>query len=111
MNGYGHGITAGAVPSAPGETLEIYGLGLGITDPLVAAGVPSPASLPARALEPPHLQIGGIDAKITFAGLTPGLAGVYQVNAIVPAGIASGLQGIAWLRPDGGQVDSAIAVK
>ena len=96
-------------PAAAGEVLEFYGLGLGLTDPLVDAGVPSPASPPARARQTPRLQIGGRDATILFAGLTPGIVGVYQVNAIVPSGLAPGIQNVNWAGS--GSIYSAIAVK
>jgi len=98
-------------PAAAGETLEIYGLGFGVTDPLVAAGVPSPASPLARAHQMPQLQIGGVDAAIKFAGLTPGVVGVYQVNAVVPQGLAAGLQNLTWSGPGGPVDNSSIAVK
>jgi uncharacterized protein (TIGR03437 family) len=96
-------------PAAAGEVLEFYGLGLGLTDPPVDPGVPSPASPPARARQTPHLEIGGRDATILFAGLTPGIVGVYQVNAIVPAGLAPGIQNVNWAGS--GTIYSAIAVK
>jgi uncharacterized protein (TIGR03437 family) len=98
-------------PAAAGEILEVYGLGLGVTDPLVDAGVSSPATPPARARQMPQLQIGGMDATLTFAGLTPGLVGVYQANAVVPAGLASGLQSLTWKGPDGPVSYSSLAVK
>jgi uncharacterized protein (TIGR03437 family) len=97
-------------PAAVGETLEIYGLGLGVTNPMVQAGAASPASPPARALQTPQLQIGGKDALVAFAGLTPGLAGVYQVNAIVPAGLLPGMHSLTWGTAAGGGF-SSIGVK
>jgi uncharacterized protein (TIGR03437 family) len=107
----GTGVAADlAHPAAAGETLEIYGLGLGVTNPMVQAGVRSPASPPARALETPRLQIGGKDAVVVFAGLAPGFAGVYQVNAIVPAGLLPGLHSVTW-GPAAGAGFSSIGVK
>ena len=34
--------------------------------------------------------IGGKSAQVAFSGLTPGYAGLYQINAVVPAGITTG---------------------
>jgi minor extracellular serine protease Vpr len=38
----------------------------------------------------PVVTIGGQTATVQFSGLTPGLPGLYQVNAVVPAGISAG---------------------
>jgi uncharacterized protein (TIGR03437 family) len=89
-----------ARPAAAGDTLELYCFGLGATDPVVQVGAASPTP-PARARVVPRLQIGGRDAEISFAGLVPGLAGVYQVNAKVPAGLLPGYQPVRWLASDG----------
>jgi uncharacterized protein (TIGR03437 family) len=40
--------------------------------------------------------IGGKAAGVEFAGLTPGLAGVYQVNAKVPSGLRPGRHVVSW---------------
>ena len=56
------------------------------------------------------IQIGGRDATVTFAGLAPGMAGVYQVNAIVPSGLAPGMQGVGW-PGDSNLIYSFIMVK
>lgn len=95
------GVVVDAANAAPaGEILSVYALGLGVTSPMVEAGVPSPLP-PANAVVMPRLQIGGRDADILFAGLTPGLAGVYQVNFRVPAELAPGYQPLRWIASDG----------
>jgi uncharacterized protein (TIGR03437 family) len=71
-------------PAAAGQILELYCYGLGVTNPLVAPAIGSPSSPPATATALPHIRVGGVDADILFAGLAPGLAGVYQINLRVP---------------------------
>jgi uncharacterized protein (TIGR03437 family) len=83
-------------PAVAGEILEIYGTGLGTTEPPVPAGTPAPASPPARTLVTPQVLFGNIQGQVVFAGLTPGLAGVYQVNVMVPAGLRPGTQVVQW---------------
>jgi uncharacterized protein (TIGR03437 family) len=85
-----------AHPATAGETLETYGSGLGITNPTVAPGQPSPASPPASAAVKPQVTIGNLPAQVTFGGLVPGLVGVYQINAVVPAGLTPGQQSLVW---------------
>ncbi len=36
-------------------------------------------------------MIGGIEIPAAFAGLTPGVAGLYQANIMVPAALPPGL--------------------
>jgi len=80
-------VTAG-VPSQPatrGGYVSIFCTGLGATEPAVASGQPGPRSGPPALVKMPvTVTIGGRSAVVSFAGLAPGLAGVYQVNAQVP---------------------------
>jgi len=86
-------VTAG-VPGEPttvGGVISIYCTGLGATEPAVASGQPGPSAEPlARVKALPTVTIGGLPATVSFAGLAPGFAAVYQVNAQVPAGAAAG---------------------
>ena len=36
-------------------------------------------------------RIGSSEAQVSFAGLTPGFVGLYQINAVIPAAVAPGL--------------------
>ena len=78
-------------PSAPaqaGDVLVIYSAGLGPTDIPVAAGSQTPVDRLANTATPVTVTIGGTTATVLFAGLTPGSSGLYQVNAVVPAGVS-----------------------
>lgn len=90
-------------PAQAGELLELYGTGLGATDPLVPAGQASPGDPAATATLTPVVLVGDVQAEVKFAGLTPGLAGVYQVNILLPAGLTSGRYPITLKGADGSQ--------
>ena len=80
------GLVAGAAtcPAKPGDSIEIYGLGWGATDPDVVPGNLTPGSPLHRA---PNVtaRFGETPATVQFAGRSPGLAGVYQLNLAVPS--------------------------
>ena len=44
----------------------------------------------ARTVDLVNVTIGGVPAQVDFSGLAPGFAGLYQVNAVVPAGVTPG---------------------
>jgi uncharacterized protein (TIGR03437 family) len=73
-----------AHPAKPGEFLVMYLLGMGPTNPSVISGVASPGVPPALVATPATVKVGGLDADVLFAGLTPALVGLYQVNIRVP---------------------------
>jgi uncharacterized protein (TIGR03437 family) len=74
-----------ASPAQPGENVIAYLAGLGDTTVPVATGGPSPLNPLAWAGVPPSLTLNGVSVPVQFAGLTPGLVGLYQLNFQVPA--------------------------
>jgi trimeric autotransporter adhesin len=74
-------------PAAIGEVVVIYCTGLGTVTPAVTEGQPAPK---ATTVNPTTVTIGGQPAQVQYSGLTPGFAGLYQVNAVVPSGITTG---------------------
>lgn len=77
-----------ARPARPGETVVIFCTGLGqVSDP-VPTGVL--ASGLHTTVQPATATIDGLPAVVDFSGLAPGFAGLYQVNARIPAGARSG---------------------
>jgi uncharacterized protein (TIGR03437 family) len=86
------GSIAGASnPASRGETLVLYLTGLGPVDNPPATGAAASLTTLSPTIIKPQVTIGGFDAALVFSGLTPGFIGLYQVNATVPAAVASGL--------------------
>jgi uncharacterized protein (TIGR03437 family) len=77
-------------PAKPGETIVLYANGFGPTSAPVVSGDETQTG----TLSPlPTIEIGGVAATVTFAGLVA--PGEFQFNAIVPASLANGDQPIA----------------
>ena len=80
-----------AAPAHAGETLVIFMTGLGQVDGDLASGQPAPASPLLRVLTPVQVEMGTVAVTPDFAGLSPGLAGVNQVNLVVPLTLPTGI--------------------
>ena len=78
-------------PAKAGDVIVAYANGMGPVSNTPASGAVSPGggSL-AVCQQLPSATIGGIPARVEFAGLVPGFVGEYQVNITVPAGVAAG---------------------
>ncbi len=82
-------------PAAKGSFVSVYATGEGVTSPPQATGSVTPSTGTSFPLPVGNvgLTIGGVAAQILYAGETPGdVAGLLQVTAYVPTGIASGPQ-------------------
>jgi uncharacterized protein (TIGR03437 family) len=78
-------------PATPGSTyLQIYCMGLGAVSNQPADGAAAPSGPLAETSVTPTVTIGGVTGNAIFSGLAPGYVGLYQVNALVPASVASG---------------------
>lgn len=80
-------------PAPPGSIVMIYCSGAGVTDPAIADAGITPTSQPFPALvnQPVTVTIGGIAAQVQYAGGAPGaVAGLTQINAVVPANAPTG---------------------
>ena len=82
--------------ASSGQTITAYITGDGDVTPTLTTGdTPaqgtSVARLPRPRL-PVAVAVGGVQAVVRFIGITPGTAGVTQINVTVPDGIAPGIQ-------------------
>lgn len=83
-------LNSASNPAMQGSILTFFGTGEGLTNGANIAG--QTASSPyAQPVLPVSITIGGATATLLYAGEAPGLVGMLQVNALVPAGTASGI--------------------
>jgi uncharacterized protein (TIGR03437 family) len=87
QHGLDYSLVDATHPGKPGEYLIMYLAGMGATNPSVTSGAASPA---AQATVQPTVTVDGQNAAIAYAGLTPGLAGLYQINFQVPGSAKTG---------------------
>jgi uncharacterized protein (TIGR03437 family) len=81
-------------PAPRGSIVVFSASGLGAVNPPVAAGAVPPSNPLSTVAAGVAATIGGVPATVHFAGLAPGIPGVYQLNVEIPAGAASGTQEI-----------------
>lgn len=77
-------------PAQAGSAIIAYLTGSGPVSKSIADGVASPSSTLISATSAVTATIGSQTAQVLFAGLAPGLVGVFQVNVMVPSGLAAG---------------------
>lgn len=99
-----------ASPAIPGETLQAFLTGLGPADPPVADGAAASASPLSKATTAFTAYVGWAKCTVTFAGLAPTLAGVFQVNIQLPAVVPNGDQFFEIDGPDSASTQGTIPV-
>jgi trimeric autotransporter adhesin len=83
-------INGAARPAKVGDYIQLYITGAGQTSPSGTDGLINTAPLPVP-VGAVKVTIGGQPATVQFAGGAPGaVAGVFQVNALIPSGITVG---------------------
>jgi uncharacterized protein (TIGR03437 family) len=102
-------LAAPATPAVRGGYISIYCTGLGAVTNQPASGAAAPLSPLAFSVTLPTVSIGGAQAIVSYSGLAPSLVGLYQVNAIVPAGIAPG-NAVAVVLSIGGLASNTVTI-
>jgi uncharacterized protein (TIGR03437 family) len=91
-------------------TILIYCTGLGpVSSNQPATGAPASLTNLANTTTPATVSIGGVALTSSFSGLAPGFVGLYQVNALVPAGTASG-NSVPVTISIGGQTSNTVTI-
>jgi uncharacterized protein (TIGR03437 family) len=82
-------INTPGVTINPGGIVILYGTGFGRVGNPPADGVAAGAAT-QTTLVSPTVMIGGRQATVQYSGLAPGFVGLYQINAVIPAGTPEG---------------------
>jgi uncharacterized protein (TIGR03437 family) len=77
------------------DYIAIYCTGLGPVagengEPAPTDGSAVPYPPLYKTIAPVRVTVGGVDAPVVFAGMTPSLVSLYQIDAQIPEGIAAG---------------------
>jgi uncharacterized protein (TIGR03437 family) len=97
-------------PALPGETIVLYVNGLGDVNPPVADGVPASLVTLSPAVTQPLILIDNEPATVGFAGLSPGLTGVYAITVTIPPDIGPGDVFIDISLPDAYTTEAQIPI-
>jgi uncharacterized protein (TIGR03437 family) len=82
-----------ASPARPGEVVQVFLTGIGAVFPTISDGAPGGGTANTLNQTSPGTVKGNIDnlpAEVSYSGLAPLLAGLYQVNLKVPDDASSG---------------------
>jgi uncharacterized protein (TIGR03437 family) len=97
-------------PARPGETILLYVNGLGDVDPPVSDGTRASLTVLSYAVNTPVMVVDGEEATVGFAGLSPGLIGVYAITVTIPSDIAPGNVFIDISLPDSYTTEAQIPI-
>jgi uncharacterized protein (TIGR03437 family) len=93
-------LNSPANPGLRGSAIVVYCTGLGAVSP---SGDLSVANTPVTVV------LGGAELPAAFAGLTPGLIGLYQVNVLLPTAMPPGMYLPFYLK-QAGAIGNAVTV-
>ena len=100
-----------ANPAAAGTVVTLFATGEGQTSPPGVDGKPASAPLPQPVL-PVTVTIGGVAADVQYAGAAPQVvAGVMQVNAVVPSGVTGAAAVVVTVGGAASQSGVTVAVR
>jgi len=77
-------VNASGKGAQPGDVLVAYLIGSGPLDNPIATGAAASSSPLSREKLTTAVTVGGSSASVQFAGMTPGYAGLMQINFVIP---------------------------
>ena len=104
-----YSLVSPSSPAQVNETISVYVTGLGDITPSVSDGAAGPTSL-TSTINPITVYVDNVAATVSYAGLAPGLAGLYQINVTIPSGVSNGDVYLTVAGPDSYSSESIITV-
>jgi uncharacterized protein (TIGR03437 family) len=77
-------------PAKIGEYISVYVTGLGAVSPAITDGAPGPVESLSQTTGKIAVGVAGRAATVSYSGLAPQLAGLYQINFQMPAAVPPG---------------------
>ncbi len=102
QHGANYSVVTADSPAAASEVIVIYATGLGRTQP--TPGTAEIPNYPSRIAGQLKLSLGDTELgpeRIWYAGVTPGLAGVYQINVQLPESLGANPEIVAAMAGQG----------
>ena len=78
-------VVSEADPARAGEVIHLWAIGLGAVQGTVQTGSVAPVLPPFPTLAHPTCTAAGQSLEVLFSGLSPGMAGVYQMDVGLPS--------------------------
>jgi uncharacterized protein (TIGR03437 family) len=85
-------INSAQNPERAGNIVVVFLTGIGAVAPPVPYGDLASTTVLSRATAEVSATVGGVNAEVQFAGMTPGSIGLAQVNISIPPGTLPGSQ-------------------
>jgi hypothetical protein len=98
-------------PVAAREPLTVYLTGLGSVNANLDCGAAGPSEPLATTLARPQVFLQNAPITVTFSGLTPGFAGLYQVNVLAPSTLPQSPSGALMLMESGQSTSVQLALR
>jgi uncharacterized protein (TIGR03437 family) len=98
-DGVTYALPTGFIPGVPsrpakgGDTITFYGVGFGAVTPNTPAGQIAQTSNDLQL--PVQVSVGTGTVPVSYAGLVPGVVGLYQFNVTLPKTIATPYAGVS----------------
>ena len=94
-------------PAKAGETIAVFVTGLGDVFPSIADGTAGVFGSTANTITS---FVSGTPATVAYAGLAPGLVGLYQLNVQIPSGLTAGDNYLDISGPDSYTSEALISI-